>query len=143
MPDYYDLADRIEALPRACRHVRPVYRLHLRDAAIQIGVGYADLSRGPWRTRSSRWGSACAPALTSSAAERSREDASKSTRDRARRNSSSSSAGGSGATSMAEGICPNCKRPIVEHDADDRKRCHDALSGYRRAGYGGFSVRRP
>lgn len=45
MPDYYDLADRIAALPHACRHVRSVYRLHLREAADQIGVGYADLSR--------------------------------------------------------------------------------------------------
>lgn len=45
MSDYYDLADRIAALPHACRHARDVYRLHLRDTAIQIGVGYADLSR--------------------------------------------------------------------------------------------------
>lgn len=43
MSDYYDLADRIAALPQACRRARRP--LHLRDAAIQIGVGYADLSR--------------------------------------------------------------------------------------------------
>lgn len=32
-----------------------------------------------------------------------------------------------------KGICPNCERPIAGHDGDDRKLCHDALSGFDRA----------
>lgn len=30
------------------------------------------------------------------------------------------------------GICPYCLIPISEHDAQERKVCHDALSGYQR-----------
>lgn len=30
------------------------------------------------------------------------------------------------------GICPNCDRPIIDHDAQERKECHDAVSGFRR-----------
>lgn len=30
------------------------------------------------------------------------------------------------------GICPNCKVPISLHGPNERKHCHDALSGYRR-----------
>jgi len=30
------------------------------------------------------------------------------------------------------GICPNCGEPIIDHDSQERKRCHDAVSGYRR-----------
>lgn len=30
------------------------------------------------------------------------------------------------------GICPNCQRPIIDHDDAERKACHDAVSGYRR-----------
>jgi hypothetical protein len=33
---------------------------------------------------------------------------------------------------MADGICPNCGRDIYDHDATERKACHDAVSGYRR-----------
>lgn len=30
------------------------------------------------------------------------------------------------------GQCPQCGKPIVDHDSAERKRCHDALSGYDR-----------
>jgi hypothetical protein len=30
------------------------------------------------------------------------------------------------------GICPECDKPIEDHDNDQRKACHDAVSGYRR-----------
>jgi hypothetical protein len=30
------------------------------------------------------------------------------------------------------GICPICGRPIIDHDDDERKGCHDAASGYQR-----------
>jgi hypothetical protein len=33
---------------------------------------------------------------------------------------------------MADGICPTCGRDIYNHDATERKVCHDAVSGYRR-----------
>jgi hypothetical protein len=33
---------------------------------------------------------------------------------------------------MVDGICPNCGRDIYDHDASERKVCHDAVSGYRR-----------
>ena len=29
-------------------------------------------------------------------------------------------------------ICPVCDLPIIEHDDQERKRCHDACSGYIR-----------
>lgn len=30
------------------------------------------------------------------------------------------------------GICPNCNNPIEAHAPGQRKRCHDALSGFQR-----------
>lgn len=33
---------------------------------------------------------------------------------------------------MADGICPVCGRDIYDHDAVERKVCHDTVSGYRR-----------
>lgn len=35
-------------------------------------------------------------------------------------------------TSDVPGICPNCGEPIIDHDSDERKTCHDAVSGFRR-----------
>jgi hypothetical protein len=30
------------------------------------------------------------------------------------------------------GTCPNCGQPIIDHDSQERKACHDAVSGYGR-----------
>lgn len=32
-----------------------------------------------------------------------------------------------------DATCPNCGEPIIDHDSEQRKRCHDAVSGYRRS----------
>jgi rubrerythrin len=35
-------------------------------------------------------------------------------------------------THRRPGICPVCELPIIEHGNQERKQCHDAVSGYVR-----------
>ena len=36
------------------------------------------------------------------------------------------------AVKRGTGFCPACDKPIIDHDPDERKRCHDTVSGYQR-----------